>query len=572
VARKVAYLYQDEAKPMLVGYFVDENIRDYLTSQGIDANGLSLVDLHKTLISSAQPEDTLQDLGMKVHNFSKNLTKDKSQQTASVEEEKEEYNEDLPQMWHYTFDHKDKDAEGLNDLNSLLTLGEINIDIDCGDLSDLPAEHKPGTTEAARRIKEKMDEGDDEPSNKGLMAWHIGRRMQVGDLIFARVRFKDSSNFYFIYGRVSGDYRYEEGRPAYRHARTVIWIKTDDMTDRTKFSLQSKALTYLRKSWETERNYLLDAFKIDLTKLPPVYENPTCEILYGPPGTGKTYNTRKHAIQKCLGKKAFNKDDDIQSRLQFDDLRAQGQVEFVTFHQSYDYSDFVVGFKPVTKGDSMVFEPKPGVLLRIAKRARENKDRPYLLIIDEINRGYISKIFGELITLVEKDKRAGKGFALTVTLPCSCPDYLEGPEHNLFSLPPNVHILGTMNTADRSISTIDSALRRRFYFTEMKPLPELCPVDIEGINVRRLLINLNALLAEKLTPEHQIGHSELMLKPKRSKGSDVVAVVNLKIIPQINEWLHDDLEAREELLSLFAAKDNDGIYRTTSEKLARFAS
>lgn len=570
-ARKIAFLYQSPELPMLAGCFVDEAVLKYVESLGVEGSGMSLAKLHQAAIGRFTKEDNLQSIGLTILHQYNNMQKNTGTEGV-VEEEQEDLLDDTPQMWHYTFDHKSKDTAGLNDLESLLRLSEINIQIDCDDLSDLPVEYKAGTTEATRRVKARLKAGDDEPKNTGLMAWHIAKRMQVGDLIFARVRFENSSNFYFIYGRVSGDYRYESNRPQYRHARSVIWLKTDDKTDRTSFSLQSKALTLIRTGWLNERKYVTDAFKIDLAQLPPIHPNPTCEIFYGPPGTGKTFNTRRHAIEICLGKGRFNEKDEIQSRLQFEALRKKGQVEFVTFHQSFDYSDFVVGFKPATEGSTMVFKPKPGVLLRIAKRARENPEMPYLLIMDEVNRGNISKIFGELITLVEKDKRAGKDFALTVTLPCSCLGYLDGENHDQFSLPPNVHLLGTMNTADRSIAQIDSALRRRFVFTEMKPQPLLCPKDIDGINVQNLLIRLNKTLGEKLTREHQVGHSELMFKPARTTGKDVADVVNRKIIPQIDEWLHDDPETMADILGGFAKLNGAGSYATDVDLLLKYTA
>lgn len=126
---------------------------------------------------------------------------------------------------------------------------------------------------------------------------------------------------------------------------------------------------------------------------------------------------------------------------------------------------------------------------------------PYVLIIDEINRGNVANIFGELITLIEDDKRAGQPEALSVQLPYSKQD---------FSVPQNLYLLGTMNTADRSVEALDTALRRRFNFTEMLPRPELLPADVEGINLRELLTAINARLEQLLDHDHCLGHALLI--------------------------------------------------------------
>jgi len=179
-------------------------------------------------------------------------------------------------------------------------------------------------------------------------------------------------------------------------------------------------------------------------------------ILQGAPGTGKTYNTRPLALAIC-GEPVPEKHDDVMER--YDELRKKGRIGFVTFHQSMDYEDFVEGIKPKTENGTITYEVEDGIFKKISDRARENDDKNHVLIIDEINRGNVSKIFGELITLLEADKRIGGAHPIKVTLPYSKEE---------FGVPSNLYIIGTMNTTDRSVGNIDYAVRRRFAFVTLK--------------------------------------------------------------------------------------------------------
>lgn len=179
-------------------------------------------------------------------------------------------------------------------------------------------------------------------------------------------------------------------------------------------------------------------------------------IFYGPPGSGKTFGTMRRAVEVCLGS-AVGEQSLV--REEFERLTAGGRIKFVTFHQSYTYEDFVEGLRPTptASGAGFALAPEPGILKIMAERATKTAGN-HVLIIDEINRANISKVMGELITLLEEDKRQGKPASVSVTLPYSKTE---------FCLPPNLYIIGTMNTADRSISLIDTALRRRFAFEEL---------------------------------------------------------------------------------------------------------
>jgi hypothetical protein len=186
--------------------------------------------------------------------------------------------------------------------------------------------------------------------------------------------------------------------------------------------------------------------------------------------------------------------------------QSNGNGEFfksVTFHQSFSYEEFAEGIKPLTNEAGEVnYRVVDGVFKQICRQAESDPDNKYLIIIDEINRANIAKVFGELITLIEDDKRIGALNELKVTLPYSQEE---------FGVPKNLYILGTMNTSDRSIALLDIALRRRFTFIELKPDPELLKEKIiEGIKLDQLLIQLNKRITLLIGRDYQIGHSYFM--------------------------------------------------------------
>ncbi|MGI8996312.1 MAG: AAA family ATPase [Pyrinomonadaceae bacterium] len=230
------------------------------------------------------------------------------------------------------------------------------------------------------------------------------------------------------------------------------------------------------------------------------------------------------------------------SRLQNPQEGGIGVEDFcdvVTFHQSFAYEEFVEGLKPLPPEDEeaagVQYDVVPGVFKSICERAEgawraEGKNAPnYLLVIDEINRANIAKVLGELITLIEDDKRIGMENELRVRLPYS---------GKLFGVPPNLYILGTMNTADRSIALLDLALRRRFTFVEMMPRPSLLKT-VAGVDLSELLARLNARISVLLDRDHQIGHSYFL---NLNNADDLRFAWYTRVVPLLQEYFYNDSE------------------------------
>lgn len=225
------------------------------------------------------------------------------------------------------------------------------------------------------------------------------------------------------------------------------------------------------------------------------------------------------------------------------------RFSFVTFHQSYGYEEFVEGLRPVLEGDAeageIQYKIRPGVFKELCRRARSAPDQRFAMVIDEINRGNISKIFGELITLIEPDKREGAENAVVVTLPYS---------GESFSVPANVDIIGTMNTADRSLALLDTALRRRFEFVPVMPdARDEAGAPLAGlrvssgeqiIDVSRMLDAINQRVEALYDRDHCIGHAYFTPLAKIPDGDErLVAlqqVFSTRILPLLEEYFFED--------------------------------
>jgi 5-methylcytosine-specific restriction protein B len=231
-------------------------------------------------------------------------------------------------------------------------------------------------------------------------------------------------------------------------------------------------------------------------------------------------------------------------------------IRCITFHQSYAYEDFVEGLRPITEqGDSAIlaFELKPGIFRSLCARAKADPGNQYVLIIDEINRGNIAKIFGELITLIEADKRDVQ----RIELPYSKED---------FQIPINLAIIGTMNTADRSIALLDVALRRRFAFLELLPEPELLDMinislaEEDALNIGTFLRNLNQRIVEQRGADYQIGHSYFL--PLQGISNEVDKLVclddiwNYQVLPLLKEYFYGQADLLRQVLPTFFSLDD----------------
>ena len=277
---------------------------------------------------------------------------------------------------------------------------------------------------------------------------------------------------------------------------------------------------------------------------------PLNQILFGPPGTGKTYNTVNMALDiVCpIEGSQWEKEQRKDARDKYQEMLAAGRIVFVTFHQSMSYEDFIEGIKPKTEDGKITYEVKDGIFKKLCEKAKDNNTQitqNYVMIIDEINRGNVANIFGELISLIEDDKRCGASEELCAELPYS---------HDIFSVPKNVYIIGTMNTADRSVEALDSALRRRFTFKEMMPKSELVP---EENNVRSIFKIINQRIEVLKDREHQIGHSYFM---GVEKEDDLKDVFYDKIIPLLQEYFYGDYEKIQLVLGEgFVKKESESV-------------
>jgi 5-methylcytosine-specific restriction protein B len=384
-----------------------------------------------------------------------------------------------------------------------------------------------------------------------------GNGKNQGDLVLA----SDGVNVLGI-GEIVGNYYFEPSSD-FPHRRPIKWLSLKEWRQPDVEGLQTTV--YLMKKdvnlIETER-YILDGLsKSEQPEPPPeplfnapqltdipahiqaVLERKGQVILYGPPGTGKTYwaeNAARELAARTNFNRAFEQLTEKQQVLVLgSDNQERGFVRLCSFHPAYGYEDFLEGFRPESSDGQMHFTLRDGIFKKLCNDAEKQPDHKFYLIIDEINRGDIPRIFGELLTVLEKDKR-GKAILLPLT----------GME---FRVPSNVFIIGTMNTADRSIALLDTALRRRFGFIELMPdISILGDAMVDRIPLGLWLQALNESICKYIGRDArnlQIGHSYLLEKGRPvSDFATFAKILREDILPLLEEYCYDDYVTLEKIL------------------------
>ncbi len=428
------------------------------------------------------------------------------------------YSDRKTRYWMYS------PGENANLWDRCLADGVMSVGWDeLGDLNEYSSK-----TKIAGRMNE-VYSSDTDYTLTGAALWNFTHEVRIGDVVYARKGVKT------VIGRgiVESDYEYDESREVHCHIRRVKWEKIDrefrtarmtfyeltkpeairaledDVSDVELISPEAfKPYTksdFLSEVYMNEKNY---------DDLVGILENKKNIILQGAPGVGKTFAAKRLAWS-VMGE------------------QDESRVEFVQFHQNYSYEDFVMGYKPVEER----FELKEGIFYRFCQKASNRPYDKFFFIIDEINRGNLSKIFGELLMLIENDHRGDK-----VVLAYN------GIK---FSVPDNLYIIGMMNTADRSLALIDYALRRRFSFFEMEP-----GFKTEGFKKHQAAQNsgkldkliekteeLNDAISEdsSLGKGFRIGHSYFCFNEHNVCTDEKLRmIVEYDIIPTLEEYWFDN--------------------------------
>lgn len=372
--------------------------------------------------------------------------------------------------------------------------------------------------------------------NSALATWQFANELRPGDIVYAK------KGIHKLVGRgiITSEYLYDDSRAEYKSVRQINWTHDGEwdhpgravlktLTDITPYTEYVQKLEdifagtgeitdqeEIEVVYEqySDQDFLHEVFMdVDsYESLVSLLKNKKNVILQGPPGVGKTFAAKRLAYS-IMGEKDTSR------------------VMMVQFHQSYSYEDFIMGFRPNANG----FELTEGPFYQFCKTAQDDNERPYYFIIDEINRGNLSKIFGELLMLIEMDKRGEKLRLLY--------------SNELFSVPSNVHIIGMMNTADRSLAMIDYALRRRFAFFSLEPSFDTAGFEammviadnpkLESLVERVKELNMVIAKDESLGEGFRIGHSYLCANTAVTDDW-VESVVKYELIPLISEYWFDE--------------------------------
>ncbi|GAB2873313.1 McrB family protein [Streptomyces mayteni] len=397
------------------------------------------------------------------------------------------------------------------------------------------------------------------------------RDLTDGDLVVAN---RGKSEVLAL-GTVTGGYAYDETLAEYRHTVGVSWDESYAQT----FAAPENAW---QQTFARVPEKLLRRIQEGRTQASPAVGEPVVQlpapvqhaidllerkgqiILHGPPGTGKTrlalsialaLTGRAAAIEAPAPERAAAVADLLNAP---EEQQGVPPVTMVTFHPSYGYEDFVEGFKPApaAEGPGLNLLLQNGIFVRICEAAAKEPDTTFLLLVDEINRGDLARIFGELVTVLEIDKRG-----LPIRLPISGKQLVA---------PPNVRLIGTMNTADRSIGHLDAAIRRRFGFIEVPP--DLDAVDglVGALDLAAFLSVLNTRLVAEFGPDHRIGHACLM-RDDQPLGTEeeVAAVFYHEIVPQIEDYAAGRVEPMCSVLGGLADPESGQVARMSPADLSK---
>ncbi|HVB25760.1 MAG TPA: AAA family ATPase [Ktedonobacteraceae bacterium] len=379
-------------------------------------------------------------------------------------------------------------------------------------------------------------------------------RIATGDLVLA-----SNGATVLGVGRVNGGYSFDPSSD-FPHRLPVEWLSHDQWQQHDQHpDIEGKLTTVYRMQRDGN---LLEAEKRIYRPCPPgepsngnpppepiptqiqsILERKGQVILYGPPGTGKTYWAEKAATELASRANYGRVFDDLgneqKAEITGNNGQTQGFVRLCSFHPAYGYEDFLEGFRPKAVNGQMYFVLRDGIFKTLCGDAQKQPNKKFYLIIDEINRGDIPRIFGELLTVLEKNKR-GKEILLPLT-------------GKAFSVPDNVYVIGTMNTADRSIALLDTALRRRFGFLELMPNIEVFGnAAVDSIPLGPWLEALNERILEFVGHDArnlQLGHSYLLEGEHPIKDFTTFArVVQEDIFPLLEEYCYEDYTKLENIL------------------------